>query len=206
MSSFVYPTLPGLTFEVLRTPQWHTEKQVALSGKRSSIAYQFYPLTHFELIYSLLRDDIAVSDVKALVGLFNALQGDNDSFLFNDPDFNSVVTSQFGTGDGTTANFQLTAFYQNVGGPGYAELVQNLNGAPSIFVNGVLQTLGTAYTVGSTALITFLAGHIPAAAAVITWTGSFYYRCVFDEDHLELVKFMNKWWSIKKVPFTSINL
>lgn len=207
MTSFVFPTLQGLTFDVGRTPLWHTEAQRALSGKRSTLAYMAFPLIEFELTFSILRDDLAPSDVKALVGLFDACHGMYDTFLFTDPDFNTVTTMQFGTGDGATAAYQITATYQNAGGPGYPQIIQNFNGAPAISVNGVLQTVGTAYTLGATGLVTFLSGHIPAAASVITWTGSFYYRCAFDEDKITgLSKFMKQWWTLKKLPFTSVKL
>jgi uncharacterized protein (TIGR02217 family) len=194
MSSLVYPVLPGLTFGNTRIPTFNTGVQPALSGKESRIAYQLYPLYTFELQYELLRDDITTSDLKALAGLFNACQGQFDTFLFSDPAFNTVTAQQFGTGDAVTTTFQITAIYQNSGGPGIAEIIQNFNGAPAISVNGTLQTAGTAYTLGATGIVTFLAGHIPAAAAVITWTGSFYYRCRFSDDTFSSEQFMNKWW------------
>ena len=205
MSSFVFPTLAvGPAYDVIRTPLWDTQVQTALSGKRSTLARRVYPLIHFELIFNLLRDDITTSDLKAIVGLFNNLQGRYDTFLFQDPDFNTVTAMQFGTGDGTTPAFQVTATYQNTGGPGYPELIQNFNGTPSIYKNGTLQTLGTNYTISGTGVVTFTSA--PAAAAVLAWTGSFYYRCAFDQDKLDLAKFMSKWWAIKKLPFTSVKL
>jgi hypothetical protein len=135
MTSFVFPTLQGLTFDVVRTPVWRTEKQRAISGKRSTMAYQQYPLIHFELTFSILRDDLVTSDVKALVGLFNACQGSYDTFLFTDPDFNAVTSEQFGVTDGTTLTFQTVAAYQNPGGPGYGEIIQNLNGPFTFRIN-----------------------------------------------------------------------
>src|ERR1700748_3901198 len=109
MSGYVYPTLPGLTFDVIRTPMFDTGEQKAMSKKRSVIAYMQYPLIHFELTYSLLRDDVAISELKQLVGLFMAMQGKFDTFLFLDPDFNSVINQQFAIGDGVTKSFQITA-------------------------------------------------------------------------------------------------
>lgn len=202
MSSLVFPVLSGLTYDVARTPMWHTEIQSALSGKRSTLAYMQYPLIHFEVEFSILRDDLASSDVKAIVGLFNALQGGYDTFLFSDPDFNTATLQSFGTGDGSTTSFQLTAFYQNTGGPGYGEIVQNLNGTPAIYKSGALQ--GSGYTVGTSGIVTFTTA--PASGVALTWSGGFYYRCAFDEDKLQLTKFMNKWWNIKKLPFTSVKL
>lgn len=208
MSSLVFPALQGLTFDVTRTPLWHTEVQMALSGKRSTMAYQQYPLIHFELVFSILRDDITTSDVKALVGLYNAVQGSYDTFLFVDPDFNTFGSSNpqvFGTGNGTAGPFQLVASYQNSSGPGYAEIIQNINGTPTLYDNGTLITSSN-YTIGATGLVTFGTGHFPVSGHTLTWQGSFWYRCAFDEDKLDLIKFMNQWWSIKKLPFTSVKL
>lgn len=207
MSSFIYPALQGLTFDVVRTPMFHTNKPRALSGKRSALGYQQYSLIHFELTYSVLRDDQIPSDIMALVGLFEAMMGGWDTFLFQDPDFNTFPSSNpqlFGTGDALTTAFQLVAYYQNPGGAGFGQLIQNLNGAPTILDNGTPVSSAN-YTVGPTGIITF--NTPPTAGHLLTWYGGFYYRCEFDEDELKgLSKFMNKWWGIKKVPFTSVKL
>ena len=205
MSSLLFPTIPTLTFDVVRYPEWHTEKQMALSAKRSTLAYMLYPTIHFEYQYSVLRDDLAVSQLKAIYGLFMACKGSYDTFLFQDPDFSAFASTnqqQFGVGDGTTKTFQLVAYFQNTGGPGYGEIIQNLNGAPVIYANGTVQSSG--YTLGATGIVTFTTA--PAAGVVLTWSGSFYYRCAFDEDKLDLAKFMNQWWTIKKLPFTTVKL
>jgi uncharacterized protein (TIGR02217 family) len=107
--------------------------------------------------------------------------------------------------DGTVGPFQLTATYQNAGGPGYQELIQNLNGSPTLYSNGTAIAPGS-FVVGPTGLITFNAGQQPANGALLSWSGSFFYRCAFDEDQLDLSKFMNQWWAAKKVSFTSIKL
>lgn len=131
MSSLVYPAnLPGLTFGSTRSPVFNTGLQQALSSKESAIAYQQYPMMEFELQYEFLRDDITPSQFQALVGLFMAVGGKYDSFLYVDPVFNTVVNMQFGVTDGTTLTYQTTATYQNVGGPGGAEIIQNFNGVP----------------------------------------------------------------------------
>src|SRR5437868_8241292 len=108
MTNFVYPTLPGLSFPVARGSRWRRNRQPALSGKRSSISYRQYPLIHWELQYEFARDDIPVSELKAIVGLFNACKASADeTFLYTDPDFNSVTAEPFGTGNGTQTAFQL---------------------------------------------------------------------------------------------------
>lgn len=192
MSSFVFPTIKGLTYPIRRTPQWRTGVNEAISGKESRIAYRQYPRILFSLEYSVLREQASTNELKQLVGLFNALQGSYDTFLYNDPEFNSVTIENFGTGNGTTTSFQLVARYQNSGGPGYAERVQNLSSSPSIYDNGVLKTLTTDYTISVTGIITFFTP--PVSGHALTWTGTFSYRCRFMDDSIEFEKMMAFLW------------
>ena len=175
MTNNVYPSnILGLSFNVVRTPDWNTNVQRAVSQKRSTIALQLYPVIHFELDYELLRDDLTVSDLKSLVGLFNACQGQFNTFLFSDPDFNTIPSTapmQFAVADGTVGPFQLTATYANSGGPGYAEMIQNLNNVPTLFANGVFITSGR-YSIGPTGLVTFASGQQPASGAVPLQAGA----------------------------------
>lgn len=205
MSSLVYPAnLPGLKFDNERTPVFKTGVQPAASMKESRIAYALYPVFEFGLQYEFLRDNVTPSDVNALVGLFGAMHGRFDTFLFVDPKFNTVVDERFGTGDGVTQDFQLTAIMQNVGGPGCAELIQNLNGAPVIKKLGVVQGTPTDYTISGTGMVHFVGA--PLAGEALTWSGSFYYRCRFDEDRLTTTEFMRKFWSTRLVKLRSVKL
>jgi hypothetical protein len=136
VSNLVYPgNLPGLSFGSVRIPTFNTGVQQALSSKESRIAYQQYPQMQWELTYELLRDYVAPSDLKALFGLYMAVGGKFDTFLYEDPQFNTVKYQQFGVTDGTTLTFQTTAVYQNAGGPGAPELIQNLNSAFGFEIN-----------------------------------------------------------------------
>jgi hypothetical protein len=206
----LYPNnILGLTFDVVRTPKWNTASQVALSGKRSVTPLQPYPIISFELNYSLLRDDLTISDLRALVGLFNATQGRFASFLFTDPDFNTILASapqQFATSDGTTTTqYPITANYENVTGPGYVEQIQNFNGTPVLYDNNAGTIISASnYTLGPTGLVQFstptTSGH------ALLWSGSWYYRCRFDKDSYDWTKFMNNFWEAKKISFTSLFL
>lgn len=205
MTSLVFPSLPGLSWNRGRTPVWKSTVIEALSGKESRIGHALYPRIKFSLAFEYLNDRPGVtSDLKAIAGLFNACRGEFDTFLYNDPDFNSVTAEPFGTGDGTTTAFQLVARYQNSGGPGVAELVQNLNGAPLIYKMGVLQTVSTHYTVGPTGIITFTSA--PLGGQALTWTGSFYYRCRFLSGQMDLTQFMTYMWQSKAIDFLSVKL
>ena len=205
MSSAVFPSsLPGMQFFSNRTPVFKTSIQEAQSGKETRIARMSYPRFKFELSFELLRDNLATSELQTFMGFFGLLQGQYDTFLYTDPYWHSVTAMQFGTGDGSTTAFQLTATNAVSGGYGVPEAIQNLNGAPQIYVNGTLQTIVTNYSISGTGVITFIAA--PAAAAVITWSGSWYYRCRFTADELTPREIMKKWWELQKVEFISVKL
>jgi uncharacterized protein (TIGR02217 family) len=206
MSSFVYPgpsVLPGLSWNRERSYLWATEIQEAVSGKETRLQYRQYPRVRFQLKYELLRDNLTPSEAKRLVGLFNALAGSFDTCLFLDPDFSSVTAESFGTGDGTTTAFQLVARYQVSGGPGTPEIIQNLNGAPSIYDDGGLVS-GGSYTLGATGIVTF--NTPPVSGHALTWTGAFHYRVRFMDDDLPLTQFMQSWWQSREVQLISVKL
>lgn len=229
MSSEIYPALTGLGFGVKRNYVWKSGVQEALSGKQSAISYRQYPLVHYELTYNLLDRTASPDDLQAIIGLFNQMKGRFDTFLFTDPDFNTIggggwtadsdsVTADssvtvdagsqpgqygvFGIGDGTTVAFQLVATFQNYGGPGQPEIIQNLNGTPVLYDNGTAIPAAN-YIVGPTGIVTF--GTAPTSGHVLTWSGSWYYRCRFDEDAIVWTKFLaNYWKAVTK--FTSVKL
>ena len=206
MSSLVYPAnLPGLTFGRTRTPMYATGIQSRVSGKESRLSYRAYPLWRYELKYEWLDDRIAVSHLKALQGLFMAMRGRYDSFLYSDPYFNAAAAFQFGTGDGSRTAWPITVRFENSGGPGGDELVQNFNGTPQVYKAGVLQTAGGAhYSLDGTGLVTFTAA--PTAGQALTWTGGFYYRCRFTDDSLSFEEFAARWWTTRTVSFQTFHL
>jgi hypothetical protein len=95
-----------------------------------------------------------VGDLKDMFSLFMQMAGQQDSLLYQDPDFNTVQQQQFAVGNGVTRTWPLTAIYRpgveipqygNVlGVAGAQELVQNSNGAPRIYTAryGAAELLG----------------------------------------------------------------
>ena len=197
MSNAVFPTLPGLQWGVTKTPIFSSKVHQSVSGRELRAAYYSYPLYKYSLKYELLRSDSVNAELQTLMAFFNARQGKFDSFLFTDPEANSVTAQGFGTGDGTTTAFQLAHAYG-----GYSEPVFDINGTASIYINGVLKTVTTDYTINSTGLVTFVSA--PAAAAALTWTGTFYYRCRFVDDTAEFDNFMYKLWALKRLDFQTV--
>jgi uncharacterized protein (TIGR02217 family) len=92
-----------------------------------------------------------------------------------------------GTGDSATATFQLVKTYGSIHAPYARPIAKAAMGSVRVAVAGVEQTEGVAFTCdATTGLITFLAGHIPAAAAAITAGFQFDVPVRFDTDYLEV--------------------
>lgn len=70
----------------------------------------------------------------------------------------------------TSAAVTVNPAYWPTLGDGF-DPVYALSGSPSIYVAGVLKTVGTDYTLSTTGLVTFTVA--PASGAALTWSGSF---------------------------------
>lgn len=196
MSQLTFPTLAGLEWNVTRQPIWSTTKRESVSGRQFRVANYSYPRYRYTMSFSKLRQGGTFTELAQLVSLFNNCYGDFDTFLYTDPDDNTVTAQAVGVGDGFTKVFQLVRTFA-----GFVEPVYGLNGAPQIYVNGVLKTLTTDYTLSINGLLTFVVA--PPAAQAVTWTGTYYRRVNFSQGVMEFNKFMQNLWELKKCEFES---
>lgn len=209
MSNSVFPlsgSTPGLSWNRLKNPLFSTKTQHATSGKQTRVSYMLYPLWQFTLSYELLRDVAgAYDELNAIRDFFLQMRGAYDSFLYFDPEDNSVSNIGFGVGDGMATSFQLT---RPIKAGGFIEPIQNLNGNPSIYedtgTGPVLKVPGTDYTVSALGVVTFTTP--PVLGAALTWSGNYYYRCHFLNDSAEFNEFMYRMWELKKIDFESVKL
>jgi uncharacterized protein (TIGR02217 family) len=189
MSDAIYPTLPGLTWPTRRAPLWKTTVKTSTSGRSWRRAHMRYPRYRISLQYNFLRSAAAAGEFQALFGFFNARNGGADNFLFLCPDDQAVTAQAFGVGNGAATQWQLV---RALGG--FVEPVYDLVAAPQLFANGVLLTSG--YTI-SKGLVTFSTA--PTAGVVLSWTGTYHWRCVFDADELTFERFMHQFWKTGEV-------
>ncbi|MBS0370206.1 MAG: DUF2460 domain-containing protein [Proteobacteria bacterium] len=194
MSNDVYPTLPGLSLPVGRSPTFKTSVLETASGREFRSALMFYPRVKYTLRYEFLRDSSALAEFRTLCGFYNSHRGPFDSWLFDDPDDNWIGWQVIGIGNGATRSFQLV---RALGG--FVEPIYDTHSVPQIYVDGVLKTPGTHYTINATGLVTFVAA--PAVGATITYTGTYYWRCRFLDDHMDLERFAYSFWQLGKVEF-----
>lgn len=209
MSSLVFPTPPGISINVTRTPVAKVGITETISGKEWRQTWQSTPRYRYRLNMTV-RSTTALKEFQKLMAHWAAHFGPWDSFLYTDPEDNAVTTMGFGTGDGSTTSFQLqrslyptlttTAFWPAFS-CGY-EPVFDLNGSPSIYKAGVLQTLTTHYTLPGQGVVTF--GTAPANGAALTWTGSYYRRVRFDGDSAEFERVVTSWWRTQSLTLISV--
>lgn len=196
MSNLVFPNLPGLSNDNKKRVIWRNKILEASSGKEQSAKRWSYPKYAFNIHFNVLRASDSYVEYQQLLGFINQVGGSFDTFLYTDPS-DSVATDQtFGVGNGSATVFQLT---RTLGS--FTEPVKAINGTPSIYKNGVLQSSGYSIDV-TTGIITFTVA--PTAGQTLSWTGNFYYRCRFAKDEIEFQEMMSKFWKTGNIQFTSV--
>jgi hypothetical protein len=187
-------------WDISKTQRYNTiaQETTALSAG-VYVAGAMSPVFDFTMSIPLLtgRIDDVTSDIAMLHGLFAYTRGRAGTFLFPDPRDNTVTNGTFGTGDGVSKTFQLTRPLGSMANIA----VQDLNGIPAIYINGSPTSL---YTIDDRAVITF--NTAPAAAAVLSWTGQFLFRCRFKQDTIENLRLVfENAWVLDKLEFESVN-
>lgn len=202
----VYPTLIGLTFNVMWTPQFsNMPTQKMASGAELDLALSKQPLHQFELTYDFLRDQFGQTEFRTLMGFFLRLQGNVGRFLFSNPDDNTVVAQVIDTTDGAKHAFQLVRTFgagANSGteAVGYVDLTQTFN----VYLDAVLQAPST-YSVLTTEPVNQQVDFLstPAAGKQITVDMTYYYYCKFLDPAITFEKFLHQVWLNKKVTLQS---
>ena len=199
MSDLIFPTLPGISWNIVRTPLWATRVQTSISGRQSRQADWTYPRYSWELDYDFLRSGPGYSELQTLVGFVNQMQGGFATFLYRDDDDNAVAGQQIGTGDGTTTSFPLIRTYG-----GFIEPVGRVNAISAVTVGGATESFTVTYDAGieSGSAITFATA--PVAGTVVAASFSYYWRCRFSEDTTDFTKFLYGLSSVSKLKFESV--
>lgn len=95
MSLSIFPTLPGLTYTIVKTPEFNTLDMKGPNGYEVRIAQTINPIWHYVFIFDFLHDFywgqyVALSELRTLMGFYLQQQGMAGSFLYLDPDDSSV--------------------------------------------------------------------------------------------------------------------
>jgi uncharacterized protein (TIGR02217 family) len=158
----------------------------------------------------------SLNDLHAVIAFFEERRGRLHGFRWRDPtDFKScppestptALDQPIGTGDGTTAAFQLAKTYGAMLDPWTRDIRKPVAGTILIAVAGTTQTPGTAYTADpATGLVTFLPGHIPGTGDTITAGFEFDVPARFDTDKLEISIQGFRHGAIPSIPIVEIRV
>lgn len=218
MSSLpIFPTLPGLTFTVVKSSAFKTLIDSAPNEYEVRLPQTTNPIWEWSLLFDFLHDFFwgdftTVSELRTLMGFFNAQYGSAASFLFTDPDDANVGPALVGglpnvplaqlslVNDG--AGNYYSPIQRTLDGVSWED-VTDLNGSIAVYANGTLCTAGTGagqYQVLGPGLA--IPGYSYMGLYLKWGTGSpptgpitaefnFYFRVRFSADNLDFEKFMN---------------
>ena len=202
MTVQVFPSLPGIAQTLIRTPVWASLIQRTLSGKKTKIGYMSYPLYRWTIDHNALRSYGGVDELAQMIGFFNNCNGSAGEFLYMDQEDNTCLLQGFGSGDGTTKNFQLTRAYGGFSEPVQQPVIQT-DGSDATFVvydNGTPTTV--TFSTGQPGVVSFATA--PASGHALTWSGKFRFLCNFLDDTTDFTQEFARAWSNKSLAFESV--
>lgn len=173
-------------------PGYSTTVTTTASGYESTVLNWSKTRHRYEAAYGARTQ----TQLEAVLALFHAVRGRAYGFRFKDwADYKSCADSAtpsptdqaIGTGDGTTATFQLAKTY-TYGGESYTrQITKPVTGTVRVAVNGTEKTLTTHFTVSTvTGVVTFTAGNIPTSGQAVTAGFQFDVPVRFDTDELDI--------------------
>jgi uncharacterized protein (TIGR02217 family) len=191
-------------------PERRTEIVALGSGREERNARWAHSRRRYDAGYGIKTLD-ALSEV---VAFFEERRGRLYGFRWRDrldhssaaPGIAVTASDQvIGTGDGATAEFQLAKTYGGLHAPYRRPIAKAVPGSVRVAVAEAEPEEGTAFTCDvNTGLITFLAGHTPAAGAAVTAGFLFDVPVRFDTDFLEVDLSAFAAGAIPKIPLVEI--
>ena len=157
----------------------------------------------------------SVDDLYAVIAFFEERRGRLYGFRWRDhadwkscaPGGTIAATDQvIGTGNGTTAAFQLKKTYGGAHAPWTREIKKPVAGTVVVAVAGVIKPPGSFVVDPGTGLVTLLAGHIPGAGQAVTAGFEFDVPVRFDSDKLEISLQGFRHGAIPNIPIVEVRL
>lgn len=214
MSLPVFPSLPGLTWPVVKASEFATLVQDAPNFMDTRIVQAQNPRWHWELVFDFLRDTTTQQEYRQLQGFLLALQGQAGDFYFSDPTDNSMGPALSAGVPNLAAQLQVvndgagnyySPLQRNFGGQFYEDIT-DLNGSVAVYANGALASVGTGagqYQLLGPGLAipgySFMGMYLKwgsAPAAPVTAAFNFYFRCRMEGDSQDFEQFLSNMWTI----------
>jgi hypothetical protein len=213
MSNAIYPAkVRGLTYSVTKTPEFSTVVQRAVSAAEIRIPNWQNPIWHWDLIYDYLWDDpgniapgLTQTDLRTLMGFYMSRQGMFDSFLYSDPNDNTVTTDDQTLQVVVSGGTSYVPIQRAMGpiGAQFYEDVTDLDGPIQIFDNAVLQApvinyniIGPGVALDGFSFEGLVAQWVGTPTGPITANFGFFFRVKFDTDKVDFEEFVNKLWTL----------
>jgi len=197
------PGVPGLGWSRHKKPGFSTRVVSHVSGREVRVALMAYPLYEFEVVYNGLASNSTAAfaglnsnSLQTLMGFFLQLQGQFGTFLYTDPDDNTVTGQMIGTGNGSTQSFVMG---RTLGG--WNEPVAWVTNIANVYLNGVAQPTGPWQLVAPN---TLSFAYAPASGVIITADFTFAFQCRFLGDQMDFEEFMSALWKLDSMKFRSI--
>jgi uncharacterized protein (TIGR02217 family) len=190
-------------------PERRTEIVTAGSGREERNARWAHSRRRYDAGYGVKTFEA----LSAVVAFFEERRGRLHGFRWRDRlDHSSALSGAvspldqaIGTGDGTTATFQLSKTYGSIYAPYLRPIAKPVTGSVRVAVAGVEAVEDADFTCdAATGTISFLPGHIPAASAAITAGFLFDVPVRFDTDFLEVDLSAFAAGAIPKIPLIEI--
>ena len=188
MSNEVFPVLPGIKWGTEKAPQFKTRIKSAVSGFEVRHSDRVYPTYGLKMSFEFLRASAAYAELQAIVGLFLRHKGAGESFLLLDADDKTATNQVFGIGTGSQTVYQLMSAWG-----GLVQPVCNIQSLTAMAVNGIAQPN---HFLSPSGVVTFSSP--PPAGSILTWSGTYYYRCRFADDTLSPRQLWSDVWELGK--------
>jgi len=203
MSDVLFPELPGLEWDLTKTPMFNTKIMQSVNGRELRASYQAVPKYQISMSFAFLRESKGRNELQQLEGFFLERRGSFDSFLFKMPEDNEFQCTF--VGDGVQTSFQLYKQINTTQIPlqhTQAEqsedpLMWSENASKLMWSDPESQMWLLQFGITTNGLLQM---PIPLAAGEsITITGTYYYPCRFADDEQQYTNFMSKLWKAEKV-------
>ncbi len=203
MSDVLFPELPGLEWDLTKTPMFNTKIMQSVNGRELRASYQAVPKYQISMSFAFLRESKGRKELQQLEGFFLERRGSFDSFLFKMPEDNEFQCTFIG--DGVQTSFQLYKQINTTQIP--LQHTQAEQSEDPLMWDEVTSKPMWSDPDDQMWLLQFgitnnglLQMPIPLAAGEsITITGTYYYRCRFADDEQQYTHFMSKLWKAGKV-------
>lgn len=196
-----FPVLPGIGWDIKKTPILSTRVLTAANGLEYRAQNWTYPRWKFSIPIPFMRQYLTYTEQQTLIGFILSQGGQFNSWAYNDPFDNNPVNQLIGSGNGSQLAFPLV---RTIGG--FTEPVLYCPTLTSVSVGGSVVSSST-YSLtqsGSYGNDTITFNAPPANGVAILATFVFNFVCRFLSDENEFNNDLWNIWSMKSIDFESI--